>query len=520
MLCFYISGCSLLFEPNEVSVSKIETYDQLVDATGGVYGQFSKAINSFDYNFIDFNSDDLYLGNSSPYSSYYGYKCLDESSNFGHIYLISLANTVYISLYKVIASINNILSQYNIESEKNNEVKAVLGEMYFLRAYCYFHMVRIYGQIPIVSNADVCYTIEKPTFTEIYEFIESDLNQSIKFLPVNNESCRIKFETPHRGTAKALFAEVYLSWAGYPAKDRSKYALAASIAQEVMDSAGFYGFGLEPDFVNLWNKNGKYTNESVFSVYNGRLNYNEESYLYVGTCTKRLYSGYSHQGFTTNNISFLSVRFNTEVSFYNHYPRGYRRDITFFNNIYVPDDDFIVHTPPLDTGYFYIDQVDACSRVAYRKFYLDTLLIPSGNNGNFSLLGNPRICLSRYARTLLTYAEAIARSGSLNEEAYECVNKIRRRANHVNLDVPSVYDLQPGLSHEAFADSVFTERGWELAGEPDGRWFDLLRMERLDAVLNSTLAIENNFFYEQNMLINYFLPIPERDKELSPNWED
>jgi hypothetical protein len=67
---------------------------------------------------------------------------------------------------------------------------------------------------------------------------------------------------------------------------------------------------------------------------------------------------------------------------------------------------------------------------------------------------------------------------------------------------------------------VFAERGWELAGEPEGRWFDLLRMERIDEVLNSATTIENNFFYEQNILVNYFLPIPEEDIFLNPNFGD
>jgi hypothetical protein len=58
----------------------------------------------------------------------------------------------------------------------------------------------------------------------------------------------------------------------------------------------------------------------------------------------------------------------------------------------------------------------------------------------------------RYAQTLLTYAEAAARSGNPGTMAYECINKIRRRANNFDIYTQSVYDLQPGLSPETFAD--------------------------------------------------------------------
>jgi hypothetical protein len=73
LFVFFITGCNLLFEPEAISVSKIENYDQLVDATDGVYGQFCEAVNSVDLFALNFNADDCYfnpLGN--PYRSYYG----------------------------------------------------------------------------------------------------------------------------------------------------------------------------------------------------------------------------------------------------------------------------------------------------------------------------------------------------------------------------------------------------------------------------------------------------------------
>ncbi|MBN1925683.1 MAG: RagB/SusD family nutrient uptake outer membrane protein [Prolixibacteraceae bacterium] len=514
----YFTSCNLLFEPEETDISQIETYEQLINATNGVYGQFSFAINTDDYLFLNFNCDDLFTvrGSSSINGCIYsGNPKLDE-------------NYVYAALFKVVASINNIFEQFDIYGEKDNRKREIFGELLFLRAYCYFRLVRSYGQIPIIDDPYINYTVSKSSFTEIYEFIEYDLFQTIQFLPDNNKHCRFPFETPHRGVAKAMLAEVYLSWAGFPAKDRSKYELAAEMAREVIDSSSFFGFNLLPDFADLWKESGRYNQETVFSIYA------ENSSFYTGSCSSKptRENIYVEYNFTTDNeILINGLNMRTEVNFYNSYPRSYRKDITFFNFIFEPK-SFSKEYPATDSDYVYFDKVDLCSRIHYKKFYLDTTLILYDREtsdpyfgryfNTYNIQGCQWVYLFRYAHTLLTYAEAAARLGNLDDKAYECINKIRRRAIHVDIDSPSAFDLQPGLSAEAFADSVVAERGWELAGEHEGRWFDLLRLERSTQIKNGTgKYTEDNFYFRKCENIEDFLiPIPERDIDLSPNLGD
>ena len=130
--------------------------------------------------------------------------------------------------------------------------------------------------------------------------------------------------------------------------------------------------------------------------------------------------------------------------------------------------------------------------------------------------------LLRYAQTLLTYAEAKARSGDIDESAYEAVNQIRRRANKLDPFTPSQFDLSPGLTTEQFLDSVVWERAWELCTEPEGRWFDIVRLD-----LRSKLA---EYRYPQDVptrvsddFLNedwYFYLIPQEDRWLNPNYGD
>lgn len=518
---FMITSCEKVFHPEEISIGKIEDYDELVSAAGGVYGCLAKAFNNSGGNSFyaaNLKGDDLnYRTSTFSYSKFYGNTdfCL-EAGDFLIDYNEYFSDS-WPLLYQVIVSANNIIIQYETVSVKDEPTREMLGEIFLVRAYCYFRLTRTYGKVPLVDNIDICYTVPKSSFTEIYEFIEGDLKIAEQLLPKNNSSARIPFVTPHRGVAKAILAEVYLSWAGYPIKDISKYALAAQEAWEVIDSADFFGFGLVDDFAHLWDRDHLYNTESVFTLYFA--NPLQTSILYE--------TNYVYYGQWSNSSHFLMIRpestpvwlffFPAEVNFYNNYPSGYRKEITFFSTIYVPND----FPPQIDTGYIRIDTVDICTRIEYRKFYFEPYEVPNDQYGGYSIwnicIGDPKVYLFRYAHTLLTYAEALVRSGQLNEKAYECMNNIRRRAHNLDLYTTSVYDLQPGLSPDAFTDSVVWERAWELCGEPEGRWFDLVRLEKVEDLPLLRHPNEGGPPEYPVTKDDYFFPVPDKDQFLNPN---
>ncbi|MDQ6757628.1 MAG: RagB/SusD family nutrient uptake outer membrane protein, partial [Bacteroidota bacterium] len=65
-----------------------------------------------------------------------------------------------------------------------------IGEAKFLRAYFYFNLVRIYGGVPkidhvLTSEVDIETATTRASASEIYAYIESDLNDAIIKLPLN-----------------------------------------------------------------------------------------------------------------------------------------------------------------------------------------------------------------------------------------------------------------------------------------------------------------------------------------------
>ena len=321
-----------------------------------------------------------------------------------------------------------------------------------------------------------------------------------------------------------------MSWAGYPCKDASKYTLAAKEAEETIDSSSFFGMGLVNDFGYLWDKPHLYNSESVFSLFCNDPVLQNQSEISWGTWPG-FYFGTTDSSSSTIRISrnkSLALSFYpVEINFYNNFPTGYRKEITFYTTVYYNNSHYdtlgnIIHT---DTGYIDIEKVNPCSRIAYRKFYYEPyekVNYPANYSGSKDsttkyeyYLGVPRIYIFRYAQTMLTYAEAIARSGQINEKAYECINQIRRRAHHLNLNSSSVYDLTSGLTPIALADTVVQERAWELCGEPEGRWFDLVRLEMVEDLPKLRYPTEGGppATFDKS---SYYLSIPAYDTILNP----
>lgn len=491
---FFLQNCNWFFYPEETSISILDSYGDYEGALKGVYSIIEEYMAFPGAFYPSRKGDDFYEGHSD-YSLLYDDCELDNSVYSG--------GSPWKNIYKTIASANNIITQYN--RNKNKEVSHLVGEAFFLRAYCYFRLVKAYGRVPLIDNTDVDYAVKLPSFQEEYEFIEADLFTAISLLPANRHNSRVKGVSVHRGTAKALLAELYLFWGGYPVNDELKYQLAASMAEEVIDSAEYFGFELERDFATLWERSGLFSNELVFSVYT----------TVRFPCAHALLD-YMPLDSTTYPLSYYYDNLNlvTQNNFYNSYPKDYRRDITFINDI-----DYTLQTLIFDdnripigveyTDYsVYIDAIETeskCLKLGFRKFYYDmdeevrTTIIFRENliRNSISYYGLPRVVLYRYAHTLLTFAEASARSGNLNDKASECLNMIRRRANKVDLYSISKYDIQTGLSAAQFADSVVQERAWELAGEPEGRWFDQVRTGQAGE--------------------NCFLAIPDDETYLNPN---
>src|SRR5690606_16800329 len=123
--------------------------------------------------------------------------------------------------------------------------------------------------------------------------------------------------------------------------------------------------------------------------------------------------------------------------------------------------------------------------------------------------------LIRYADVLLMYAEALNEvSAAPPHEAIEYVNQIRRRAFGLPIMGASEHDLTVAKTSDtgAFREAIQLERRLELAFEGH-RWFDLLRTDTYEAVMNNYFGDDSPYHVEA---YHKLYPVPQREIDINP----
>lgn len=388
---------------------------------------------------------------------------------------------------RIIEANNIILNSEELQDISSSELKMMLGEAYFIRGFLYHHLIRNFGEAVIQLDKTIDSELPLSSTTEVYQLIENDFLKAEEFLPAIYPNIPPGATKPNSGTARAFLARLYLDWAGFPVKDISKYNLAATSAKKVMDNHNSHGFDLLDDFKNLWKINYRYNEESVFTI------------DYCLDCA-------TNGNHKTSKIG-IPLEFNGwgetygEIKFFETFPDSYRKEATYIENI--PVDDPFEIKDGTTKNWKKLNQTNLV--IAKITGYGDIPRVHNTNRNDF---------LMRYAEVLLIFAEASARNGSDTPEAWEALNKVRRRAHFLPVNTPNnIIDITSG----DLAEIAFTEKGWELAGEYL-RWFDLVRTEQVANFLNNDYRNDiisddtNDAVKETNQIIgtttpdNYFFP--------------
>ena len=393
----------------------------------------------------------------------------------------SAASTpVYRGCYKTIQGANNVIENYANTKGDLAKIKVMAGEAYFLRAMSYYWMVRYYKTVPILTSATFSYdllSVKRSPTAEVYKLIEADLAQAETLLT----NAKRALGRPNAGSAKALLADVYLTEAGWPLKDNSKYALAAAKAKEVIDNKAAYGFDLVPSFAALFENdpakigNAELVKEEIFSITTNKSD---------ATSANSLLGAYYLPG----EIGGWDVAF-AEVNFFKNFPEGARKDATFATT-YKKSDGTVLTWEQLAQKHPYYKKrfINANSPLPTWESSLPTVLM-------------------RYAHVLTIYAEAKARSGGPDPLAYDAINAIRKRAGLTAL---------AGLSATQFADAVVQERAWEFAAE-NNRFFDLVRLELVKAANSNRHPSETALDPSTITEADYTFPFPSTEFLINPD---
>jgi hypothetical protein len=389
--------------------------------------------------------------------------------------------------YAIIGAANQAIAGADLIDANQDEINAVVAEAYFFRAFAYYHLVRLFGDIPYidiaVSDVSTVDKISKTPEEEVYLNIISDLEFAKENLP-NVTSSRSK---PSKATAAAYLASVYLTLNDY----QNSYAQA----KYVIENEGMFNLGLESDFQDLFDANkGGILIEPLFTIdFIGQQNDGllGMDYLAPVTGIRSDETGRSSGGGWTIAVPSLKV-------FDGWDGRDYRKAVSFdtigvFNGEVHPYTDFEDFSG------------SGVNRPHIAKYYRFPGI--SGSNGRAS---SHNYITMRYAEVLLIAAE----TSTDIVEATGYVNRIRERArNRAGFISKFPENVVPGLSQSDLKDLVIEERRVELAFEFK-RWYDIKRLQVGDEVFAPD-ALEPHPNFDTSR--DYLFPLPADELARNPN---
>lgn len=415
-----------------------------------------------------------------------------QNSDLNNLYSLSYdANTLHIrnwwrGAYKVIANANLVLENVpGIEMDEAQKNK-VLGEARFFRAWAYFYVVRLWGDVPLITlpqsaNSEDFNPTRSPQ-KAVYDQIVADLVAAEGAgLSWTDESGRVS-----QAAVKSLLAKVYLTMAGNPLNETARYADAASKAKEVIDNAG--PLDLFDSYGEVHDENLGNMVEHIFS-----LQYNDEV---AGNPMGNMFPNFQPVTYRGNSGTGSTV---PEIEFYNSYEAGDLRAVDregwFYSSYFTNGDGELK-----DLGAPYI----------FKHFNVTA-------NGTFGVPGtakdNLNMPIIRFAEVLLIYAEASNEATGPNQDAVDALTRIRDRAE---LTTPAL----GAFTQASLREAVWKERWHELSYEQI-TWFDMVRLRR---VLNSETGAFDNFVGHVNLSSDQALqekhllfPLPEQEMINNPN---
>jgi hypothetical protein len=446
----------------------------------------------------------------------------------------------------------------NLATIEDEEVRRQkMGEALFLRAYTYFELVQLFGDIPFIEKAPENVEEAKTppaqaSAKEIFAYIAADLKEAYEIMPAYPWN-QLRSGTVTKWAAAGMLARVYLFYTGFYQEASLPTSTGESITKDyavgaLEDCMNNSGHGLLDDFRSLWpytnsvsKTNYEYAKDLPTWVKDGE---NKEHVFVVKN--SHLASWSTTIGFANQYCLYFGIRSGGNIDFHDTFPFGQgwgagpvapnlwnewqsdeptdiRRvasiyDVTAESSDYVYGEDAQMEESGLwqkkviATTAYKPNGVDL-----YNSFTSSTAYYGDGETDDFQLAHEVDIIIIRYADILLMHSELTQTTTG--------INAVRQRVGLPPLGAYSLAALQK-------------ERRYELACE-GLRWGDIRRWHIAEDVLprqygqpiyNRGVATlmkpQQGGLAERYRATQGFMPIPQSEIDLAngalkqnPGWE-
>ena len=437
-------------------------------------------------------------------------------------------------LNSAIEKCNNIIEGIEeFGNMENAKMKYLLGEAYFLRSFCYFEMVKLWGDVPArfvsLAKDPKGLDIKKSDRTDVLVQLREDLKKAADLMPwskdcpgnAKNSTCR-----PSKGAAYALLARLDLYYAGKGVRPATwqngpEFLVDASLRTELntevmwacaqilnngeeapkFQEDGTDGSGYERIFKKICADETNYYNSEVFWEIPFADGSRGQVLQYNCTKMDKAVGGLKHNVGGSSNSSLCIV----PTLYYDFETSDVRRDVTMARYIWVYDNGTEFNKDPekVKAAFPEVD-VDNNEKFLYQKnakigsWYGNKYRVEWMNRDRTGSDDGINFPIIRYADVLLMAAEASIGGigGNMPTNTYgidgnACYNKVRARAHASAKTLSDIKDIQE-------------ERKLEFAGEYL-RKFDLMRW----GILKETLIHAHERLVNMDSHTDEFSGLPD-----------
>ncbi len=367
--------------------------------------------------------------------------------------------------FKAIFRANAVLENTNETNVSDAASRnGFLGQAYFMRAFSYWYLVNLYGNVPLVTNtaqssADFFPAQASPS--EVWAQIVADFTQAESLLPASWEGSDIGRPTSGAATAFIGKSQLYQgNWA------------AAETAFNKVVASGMYSLLPAAQYMDNFTETNENNSESLFEL------------QFLGQ--DAFAWGVDIPG--TGNMGNFHIDYAPPIKSpdLSHYINSWVKDVFEANGETIRRDATIAYDYPGSTGYGgvaftedFSEEITLAANEGMEAIYSRKYAgMDIGKRDEVDFLGtnvgtNWRII--RYADVLLMLAEAQNEQGK-TAEAEALLNQVRDRAGVAQ---------KTGMDQATMKQAIIEERVLELSGESH-RFFDLVRWGLADDYMGAT----------------------------------
>ncbi len=482
-------SCNKALDAPSVEVSPEEVHWQSISDTKaaliGMYGLLRAALvdNNAHWMYGELRSGDFTSYRRQDLSAVVNselnksFTLLEDLSNWRRFYAVINAASVFIEKAPRVLEHDSRYTKLNLDYD--------IAQAKAIRAFTYFYMVRIWGDVPLITSSfdnGKFPQLARTDHRDVLMFAEQELIEAVEVLPFRyGVAPQTYYGATSSNWQKILFNKI------------SGYAILAHLAAwqgKYLDVAAYTQFIMD----NYTGANVVYLNNIMPS----------------GTGTAGLTGNF---GVFTNNYQFGQIiNFSSAYSYGEATASGHIEQLTLATpyvnranpDIYVSKETITKLYTDRNDRRFGVDTLSGLYRETFFTDFSNEIpvfskikIIRDGvNDGNYAVFGS-NLVFTRLEELTLLRAEALAVLGQ-NVRAIELLNVIK------GMRFTSSYQVTD-LATKPLIDEIFMERRRELMGE-GWRFYDLVRLNRIKSVdPKISHLIEQNGIYwpiSRNVLRN------------------